>query len=178
MNIIILNGSPRHNGNTSSVINILKEILSKNNVVESLDICQMKLSGCCACDGCKYNGGHCVSLDDSDLVIQKIVRADVVIFATPVYWWGVSSQLKMVMDKFYSQDSQFKTMRKKIGIIAIGANELDDPQYRLIHDQFSCIGEYLGWEVSFSLPFSAYEPGEILKNDKLNNLIEEAINQL
>lgn len=178
MNIIILNGSPRHNGNTNSVIEVLKETLSKNHEVENLDVCQMKLSGCYACDGCKRNSGHCVCADDSDLVIQKIVKADAVIFATPVYWWGVSSQLKMVIDKFYSQDSQFKTMSKKIGIIAIGANELDDPQYRLIHDQFSCIGEYLGWDVSFSLSFSAYEPGEILKNDKLNNLIKEAINQL
>lgn len=127
MNIIILNGSPRHNGNTSLVIEVLKEKLSKNHVVENLDVCQMQLSGCCACDGCKHNSGHCVCADDSDLVIQKIVRADAVIFATPVYWWGVSSQLKMVIDKFYSQDSQFKTMSKKIGIIAIGANELDDP---------------------------------------------------
>ena len=68
---------------------------------------------------------------------------------------------KMVVDKFYSQDSQFKTMKKKMGILAIGANDLDNTQYRLIHDQFCCIAEYLHWDIAFSLSLSAYEPGEL-----------------
>ena len=64
--------------------------------------------------------------DESDAVIRKIAEADAVIFGTPVYWWGMSAQLKMVVDKFYSQDSQFKTMKKKIGVVVTGANGLDN----------------------------------------------------
>ena len=58
--------------------------------------------------------------DESDAVIRKIAEADAVIFGIPVYWWGMSAQLKMVVDKFYSQDSQFKTMKKKIGMVLQG----------------------------------------------------------
>ena len=178
MNILILNGSPRHHGNTHAVLQTMKSILENGNTVEALDVCTLKLSGCCACDGCKRNGGHCVCPDESDAVIQKIVQADAIIFGTPVYWWGMSAQLKMVVDKFYSQDSQFKTMCKKIGVVVIGANELENPQYRLIHDQFHCIAEYLNWDLVFSLSFSAYEPGEIYEDKNLEISIKEAVSKL
>lgn len=159
------------------LIQLQKEKLDDNTII-NLDVCIMNLSGCCACDECKRNGGHCIRPDDSDEVIQKIVQADAVIFGTPVYWWGMSSQLKMVVDKFYAQDAEFKTMRKKIGVVEIGANTLEDPQYRLIREQFSCIGEYLGWELSFSLSFSAYEPAEICRDKNLAISIKEAIAKL
>lgn len=178
MNILILNGSPRRNGNTHAALQVMKEKLLERHTVEVLDVCAMDLSGCRACDGCKRNDGHCICPDDSDTIIQKIVHADAVIFGTPVYWWGMSAQLKMVVDKFYSQDDQFKTMHKKIGVLAIGANTLDNPQYRLIHEQFSCIAEYLGWELSFSLSFSAYEPGEVCADKNLETSIQEAIANL
>lgn len=178
MNILLLNGSPRCRGNTHTVLQAMKEMLQENHTVEILDVCTMNLSGCCACDGCKRNGGHCICPDDSDVVIQKVVQADAVIFGTPVYWWGMSSQLKMVVDKFYAQDAEFKTMYKKIGVVAIGANPLEDPQYRLIHEQFSCIGEYLGWDLAFSLSFSACEPGEICGDENLAIIIKEAISKL
>lgn len=178
MNILILNGSPRNNGNTHAVLQIMKELLQESHKIEVLNVCNMNLSGCCACDGCKQNGGHCVCHDDSDTVIQKVVQSDAVIFGTPVYWWGMSSQLKMVIDKFYSQDEQFHTMNKKIGVVVIGANDLIDLQYQLIHKQFSCIAEYLGWKISFSLSLSAYEPGEVLKDKNLNLTVKEAINNL
>lgn len=178
MNILILNGSPRYQGNTHTALQMIKTVAEDGNNVEILDVCNLKLSGCCACDGCKSNGGHCVCSDESDAVIQKIVKADAVIFGTPVYWWGMSAQLKMVVDKFYSQDSQFKTMNKKIGVVVVGANDLENPQYRLIHDQFHCIAEYLNWNLAFSLSFSAYEAGEISRDENLAISIKEAVSKL
>lgn len=178
MKVLILNGSPRNNGNTQIVLHKIKDKIKACHDVEVLNVCKMNLSGCYACDGCKQNGGHCICQDDSDTVIQNIVKADMIIFGTPVYWWGMSSQLKMVLDKFYSQDPQLHNLYKKIGVVAIGANDLEDPQYRLIHEQFGCISKYLGWEIAFSLSFSAYEPGEVCNNQNLDNTIQEAISRI
>lgn len=178
MNIVVLNGSPRHNGNTHAVLQKMKQKLLEYHAVEVLDVCSMDLSGCRACDGCKQNGGHCICSDDSDAVIQKVSQADAVIFGTPVYWWGMSAQLKMVVDKFYAQDAQFQTMKKKVGVVAVGANELENAQYRLIREQFSCITDYLGWEFAFSLAYSAYDPGEICKDPNLDHTIQEALDHL
>lgn len=165
MKILILNGSPRKNGNTRFALQQINKVLEQENEVSFLDLCSMKLSGCSACDGCKKNDGHCICPDDSDLVLQQIAQADAVIFGTPVYWWGMSEQMKMAVDKFYAQDAAFHKMKKKIGVVSVGANGLENPQYRLIREQFSCIAEYLGWNMAFSLSFSASAPGE-LETDK------------
>ena len=168
MKILILNGSPRLHGNTSKVVRTMDSMLAQEHTVELLDICSMQLSGCVACDACKANGGHCVRPDESDAVI----------FGTPVYWWGMSAQLKMVVDKFYSQDSQFKTMKKKIGVVVTGANGLDDPQYRLIDEQFRCIAEYLHWDMAFSLAFAAYEPGEVMQQEGILAQLQDACEKI
>lgn len=145
---------------------------------ELLDVCSMKLSGCLACGGCRKNGGHCVRPDDSDRLMQKIADADAVIFGTPVYWWGMSSQMKMAVDKFYSREADFEKMNKKIGILAVGGSGLENPQYELIRRQFSCIAEYLHWKLSFSLSFSASEPGELLKQEDLQPQLEKACHSI
>lgn len=174
MNILILNGSPRRHGNTRAALQMMASTLADGNTVELVDVCSLTLSGCCACDGCKKNGGHCVRPDQSDAVIQKIAQADAVIFGTPVYWWGMSAQLKMVVDKFYSRNAEFKTMRKRIGVVVVGANGLDNPQYRLIHEQFGCIAESLHWDPAFSLSFCAYEPGELMANEEVPAQLAQA----
>lgn len=168
MKILILNGSPRLHGNTSKVVRTMDSMLAQEHTVELLDVCSMQLSGCVACDACKANGGHCVRPDESDAVI----------FGTPVYWWGMSAQLKMVVDKFYSQDSQFKTMKKKIGVVVTGANGLDNPQYRLIDEQFRCIAEYLHWDMAFSLAFAAYEPGEVMQQEGILAQLQDACEKI
>ena len=119
MKVLALNGSPRMDGNTRIALNEILEGI-KSNIgdaeIELVDVDNLSLSGCTACNGCKENGGECIIPDDSAAIIQKIYDAGVVIFGTPVYFWGMSSQLKMVVDKLYSKDeqlSQQKSPRKK-----------------------------------------------------------------
>lgn len=176
MKILLLNGSPRQNGNTRGALLMMQKMLGEG--AELLDLCSMNLSGCLACNGCRRNGGHCVRPDDSDKLMQEIADADVVIFGTPVYWWGVSSQLKMAVDKFYSREADFEKMHKKIGILAVGGSGLDNPQYDLIRKQFSCIAEYLHWELAFSLSFSASEPGELLQQKDLEEQLKKACSRI
>lgn len=177
MKVFVLNGSPRLRGNTKTALNTIIKGINENCPeidVELCDVTTKRLSGCINCNGCKRNEGHCVLPDDSKEIIDKIYTADVVIFGTPVYWWGVSSQLKMVIDKMYSKDSKFKDQYKKIAVVAIGANDIDDLQYQLIFDQMDCICDYLAWKVLFHYPISAYEV-----NDLSNNTYElKALNNL
>ena len=181
MNVLILNGSPRLSGNTHTVLETMKEQLEDRHTVTFVDVCRKKLSGCMACDACKANGGHCVCPDDSDALIQQIIAADFVILGTPVYWWGMSAQLKMVVDKLYSNDGKTGVLRnnpKKIGVVAVGANDVDNIQYQLIRDQFSCIAEHLNWELVFSLSFSAYEPSEIAQNEAALKQARDAVSNV
>ncbi|MEG0392450.1 MAG: NAD(P)H-dependent oxidoreductase, partial [Anaerovoracaceae bacterium] len=112
---------------------------------------------------CKATGS-CVHSEDTNEIIEKVAAADCIIFATPVYWWGVSAQLKLALDKFYSRSEALKKKTKKIGIIAIGEDTLDGPQYDLISKQFRCICEYLNWELVLDQAICAGGPEDLSKD--------------
>lgn len=177
MKVILVNGSPRTNGNTKTALNEIYGGLRSNipsAEVEMIDVAEYKLSGCVNCDSCLKNGGSCVQPDDSAKIIQKIYDADVVILGSAVYFWGVTAQLKIVVDKFYSKDEAFRKQKKKLGIVAVGAADLDDREYGLISEQFGCICDYLGWDLIFSHSVTAFEKGELAgdkgKLQELNGL--------
>lgn len=176
MNILMLNGSPRLHGNTKTALSeIYKsiELNIKNANVELIDITLKKLSGCINCDGCKKNGGTCVIDDDCVPLVEKIYKADAVIFGSPVYFWGITAQLKMLIDKMYSKSRHFAKQHKKIGVVAVGGATLDDREYSLIEDQFKCICDYLNWKLSFYMPVSAYEAGYIKHNEDVMKKISQ-----
>ena len=63
-----------------------------------------------------------VDQDDTNPTIEKIAEADMIIFATPVYWWRMSAQLKLIIDKCYCRGLQLKN--KKVGTIVVGGEDI------------------------------------------------------
>lgn len=177
MKVLILNGSPR-NGNTRLALRAIAEGVSANMPgaeVETLDIPKLRVNPCLACDGCVRSGGTCVQKDDGAMFTEKVVDADVVIFGSPVYWWGVSAQLKAAIDRLYAKNGKLND--KKIGLVLVGEAELGSVQYELIYKQFECIAEYLEWQIAFNEPISANKPDDLSKRqdelDKLRGLWRE-----
>lgn len=178
MKALILNGSPRK-GNTKTAADIMAASLEDTGVaenVEVIDVAELNISGCRGCGGCQAEGADgCVIDDDGRIVGEKVVAADIVIFATPVYWWGVTAQLKLAIDRLYGQGAKLGG-KKKIGTVAIGEAELDDPEYGFIRDQFGSICNYLGWEYVFSKSIKAGAADDLLKDietvEELNRIGE------
>ncbi len=174
MSILLLNGSPRLNGNTKKTLTLMARTILENtdNTAEIIDVAYKTVKGCAACDLCKTNGGKCIHKDDTNKIMEKLAAADTIIFGTPVYFWGMSAQLKALVDKFYSNKESL--YNKKIGLIIMGAAPLDTPQYRLIKEQFECIAEYLKWEIIFVESQSVREPGAVLDRpefvEKIKNI--------
>lgn len=157
MKILVLNGSPRK-GNTVSAISAFAEGASAKNEVEIIDTYKLNVGPCLACDVCQCHKG-CVATDDTNMIIDKIVAADLVVFATPVYWWGVTAQIKLVIDKMYCRGAQIKG--KKIGVIVVGGAATDAEQYQLIRRQFACAAKSLSWDIVFHKEFSAMSKSDL-----------------
>jgi len=134
----------------------------------SLD--KKNLTPCRACDVCETTSGKCISRDDTNEIIAKVIEADVVLFGSPVYWWGVTAQMKTIIDKFYCFAGNRKKMKsKQIGIVTVGADGIEEKQYKLISDQYQCIFNYLDWNIVFNESVSAFNKGDVEKFIKLDS---------
>lgn len=160
MKILVLNGSPRK-GNTVTAIQAFQKGAEGKHEVEIVDTYKLNISPCMACGACGCTKG-CVAKDDSNMIVDKLVAADMIVFATPVYWWGVTAQMKLVIDKCYCRGIPLKG--KKVGVIVVGGAALDNEQYKLIRGQFNCIGKYLSWDILFHQDYSASDKTDLAGN--------------
>lgn len=104
MKIIVLNGSPRPNGNCAAMIAAFKEgALEKGHEVEVLNVAQMKVNGCLACEYCHTKGeGKCIQQDDMQKLYPMLTTADVLVMASPIYHYNISGQLENVINRTYA----------------------------------------------------------------------------
>jgi multimeric flavodoxin WrbA len=100
-NVLILKGSPREKGNSAALAERAAAGASAAGAhVESLYLHGLDIRPCDACDLCK-EAGECVIEDDMRAVFPRVTAADAIIFATPVYWFTFSAQLKLCIDRWY-----------------------------------------------------------------------------
>ena len=163
MKVLIINGGPRK-GNTLTAVKAITRGIESRTDAADIEITQIDAEGknILPCKGCNACGSmsRCIFADDSPEINEAVEAADAIIFATPVYWWGVTAQLKLIIDKFYARATKLGS-GKKIGTVVIGGAELDDPEYEIIQKQFECIAEYLGWEVAFAKSIFANDPKDL-----------------
>ena len=104
--IMILCGSPRKKGNTNTLVGWVAGGATEAGAdVEVVDAASLdyKANGCTACMGCqKSEKFECVIDDEASAVLRRIGEADVVVFATPVYFFGPTAQLKLLLDRMFS----------------------------------------------------------------------------
>ncbi len=168
MKCLIVNGSPRKKGNTAFAVGCIKNGFSQNRKdinVEVINIADYKMSGCLGCNYCRKNNNKCCVNDEANIFVNAVYHADIIIFATPVYFWGISGQLKIAIDRLQAIGKELIGSKKQIGIIAIGADEIDEsPQYDLIRQQFECICDFMKWDLKCILPAQALNIGDLEKN--------------
>ena len=101
-NILIISSSPRRNGNSQLLCNQFKKgAEDKGNHVDMIRIMDQNIGFCRACDGCMRNGGTCILRDDMANILNLYQKADVLVLATPVYFYGISAQMKTFIDRTY-----------------------------------------------------------------------------
>lgn len=102
--IIVLNGSPRKNGNTSALVNAFTRGAEQaGNIVTIFHLDSMHIHGCKGCFGGGKNPEHpCVQKDDMDLIYAAYREADIVVLASPLYYWSFSAQLRTAFDRLFA----------------------------------------------------------------------------
>ena len=120
--IIILNGSPREKGNTAALAKQLTHGVEETGAeVESIQLHDLDIHPCDACDFCQENGNGCVINDDMQDLYPKLRAADVVVIASPVYWFNLTAQTKLCIDRWYAMESSdgFELAGKKLALLMV-----------------------------------------------------------
>ncbi len=150
MRILVLNGSPRPNGNTKKMVNAFCEgAESAGHQVDVIDVCRKKIAGCLGCDHCqKVKEGVCVQKDDMQEVYNLLKEANMLVLASPVYYHSYSGQLKCAIDRTYAIAHPGKLPNlKKIGTILSSGD--DDVYEGALYELNRNFKEFLKLNVAF-----------------------------
>ncbi len=117
--VLIISASPRTGGNSDLLCDQFKKGAEEaGNTVEKVQLQKQKIGGCLACYGCRGTG-VCVQKDDMEELLDKMVEADVLVLATPVYFYSMDGQLKTMIDRTLPRYTQIKD--KELYFIATAA---------------------------------------------------------
>ena len=143
MKILVLNGSPRPQGSTAKMVSVFKETAeAKGHEVVCFNVCKMNIKGCLACEYCHGKGhGECVQKDDMREIYTALKDAEMLVLAAPIYYHGISGQLKCVIDRFYS--ALYPTAPGSLKKVAMFLSSGDPDMY--VGAQFSYDGDFLGY---------------------------------
>lgn len=117
-NVLIVNGSPRKNGNCHYLIDsLIKGIEENNGTTDLVNLQELKISPCDACESCLKNKPKgCIKHDDMTDLYPKIKESGSIVFASPTYWFNISAQTKLFIDRLYAiHESGLED--KNIGVI-------------------------------------------------------------
>lgn len=125
MKILVLNGSPRLNGNTSAMVAAFEDGAKENgHEVNVIHICQKKIAGCLACEYCHTKGeGKCIQQDDMQGIYPVLEDAEMIVLASPIYYHSFSGQLQCVINRIYALDKP-KNLKKAALILSSGSDHV------------------------------------------------------
>lgn len=169
--VLILSGSPRKNGNSDILCDeFMKGAKESGNEVEKIRVSEKNIGYCRACYACKETG-ICAIKDDMGEVLQKMIDADVIVLASPVYFYSIDAQLKALIDRTVARWLEVKD--KEFYYIVTAADEEKESAETTIQ----CFRGYADCvegakEKGIIYGMGAYEKGEI----KNSSAMEEAYN--
>lgn len=144
--IIILNGSPRLNGNTSALIERFKKGAEEaGHTVNRFDLQRMTIRPCLGCcKGGKNPETPCVQTDDMLKIYPCYKEADLVVLASPLYYWNISGQLKCAFDRLFAvaecDPGYVNPQKESVLLMAAEGNEFEEAVY-----WYDRLMGHLGW---------------------------------
>ena len=144
MKIVVLSGSPHKHGTTSKLVDsFIAGAGEAGHEIVRFDTACMNIHPCIACEKCHSENKECVFKDDMIKIGNDLADSDCVVLATPIYYYGICSQLKTVIDRFYAIEESIRRQQKTVFITAMAD---DNPEtVKPANDSYRAAINWLGW---------------------------------
>lgn len=142
MKIVVLQGSPNKKGSTFILADCFRQgAEDAGHTVEMIDVAHAKIHPCTGCIHCGYEG-PCVQKDDVEFIRKKILDGDMLVFATPLYYYGMSAQLKTLIDRFCAFNSSMQRKHMKSVLLTVAWNS-DSWTFEALEAHYKTLVRYL-----------------------------------
>lgn len=145
MKIVVLEGSPNRRGSTHILADCFRQGAEEvGHRVEGIDVAHANIHPCTGCVRCGYEG-PCAQKDDVAAIREKILNADMLVFATPLYYYGMSAQLKTMIDRFCAFNGSIQRKHMKSALLTVAWNS-DDWTFDALEAHYKTLVRYLNLE--------------------------------
>lgn len=139
--IAVIIGSPRANGNTRMLADAFVNGAKESNEVDVITLGSLHIGPCRGCNFCSRNEAHdCVQKDDMAGVIDRLTDADIIVIASPIYFYGVSAMMKTFIDRLHTPKR--KNFRVKGLVLLCVAADTIPTLFDAVSVQFESILKY------------------------------------
>ena len=167
MNILIISGSPRKGGNTELLAEAFAKGAAAHHHVEIVSVRDYKVNPCLGCDACFKTNGVCAQKDDMTILYEKMSQADMLVIASPVYFYGISAQLKAVIDRFHNPIRDTFHI-KKMALLLVGAATLPELFDAILAEYNLCLNFFNIEDAGKVLVRGVKDKGDINNTNALN----------
>lgn len=145
MKIVVMEGSPnRHGSSNRLAAEFIRGAEETGHTVTVIDAAHANLHSCTGCIHCGYEG-PCVQKDDMELFREQILNADMMVFVTPLYYYGMSAQLKILVDRFCAINSSIQRKHMKSALLTAAWNA-DSWTFEALESHYHTLVRYLNLE--------------------------------
>lgn len=142
MKMVVLQGSPNKKGSTHILADCFRQgAEAAGHTVEFIDVGHAKIHPCTGCVHCGYEG-PCVQKDDVESIRKKILDGDMLVFATPLYYYGMSAHLKILIDRFCAFNSSMQRKHMKSALLTVAWNS-DSWTFEALEAHYKTLVRYL-----------------------------------
>lgn len=175
MKVLAISASPREGGNSELLCDqFLKGAERAGHDTEKISLGSMRLLACVGCETCS-DSGRCVQQDGMDSVLKKLVDAQVIVLASPVYFYSMNAQMKIFIDRCLPR---YKEIRDKDFYIMLTAADQNpkalEPALGGIRGYLSCLPNAKEQEVFFGT--GVWKKGDILSHPVMEQAYETGLN--
>lgn len=170
MKVLGLVGSPRKGGNTDLLVSaVLEGAEKKKYVTEKVYLYPLDIAPCVDCRACKKGKLQCILKDGMKDLYTKLEEADAIVFGTPLYWYGPSGKMKLMIDRLRPY-IESKKLKGKRAVLVVPSEEGADACNHIV-GMFNLSCKYLEMEIAGVLLPKASEKGEVKSEP---HVLEEA----
>lgn len=172
MNIIVLAGSPRKGGNTDILVESFVKGASQKHHVEVVSVHDYKINSCMGCNVCFSSEDNvCCQNDDMQTVYQKLASADMLVIASPVYFYGISSQLKAIIDRLHNPIRDTFHIQK-MALLLVGASSLPELFDSILSQYQLCLNYFKMEDAGKVLVHKMREKGDMRQSSALHDAFD------